>query len=421
MPASYLWLNLVFLMVALLLSAFFSSAETAFIALQRVRVRQLVDEGAPGARRVQRLVEERDRTLPAILIGSNLANTAAAALGTIIAAGFLPGGTAIVVATIGVTVLLVVFAEITPKTIASAHAERLALAFAGPIELLVVLLSPLSAVLRWISAGFTRLLGLPAVPRWLVGAEEVETTITLAEEHGTLRGEEARMLRNILELQETAVREVMVPRTQVLAVGEQETVERMVAVIRDTGFTRLPVFRDNIDNLVGMVHAKDVLLQYSLGHRSAKAREIMRPIVAVPETKKVSDLLREMREQSTQMAAVIDEYGGTAGIVTIEDLLEEVVGEITSEFGAERRLIHSVSPRLVVVDAAISINDFDELFDVELPSQEVDTLGGFIFQQTDTIPKSGESFQWQGLEFTVLSMRGNSIGLVQVRKTESWS
>ncbi|MCL4395034.1 MAG: hemolysin family protein [Chloroflexi bacterium] len=416
MAVSHLALNLLFLALALAIAAFFASAETAFVSLQRVRVRQLVDERVPGAERVSRLVEQPDKLLPAILLCSNLATTAAAAIGTIIASDYFSGGSAILVATIGVTVLLVVFGEITPKTIASAHSERFALAFAPIIELIVLILRPLLVILRWISTGIARLFRISAMPRWLIGQQEVETTIALAEEHGTLGVEEARMLRNILELEETAVREVMVPRTQVTGVSEDVTVERLAADIRQSGFTRLPVYRGTIDDLVGVVNAKDVLVQYALGHRTTKAEQIMRPIIVVPETKRVSDLLREMREQSTQIAAVIDEYGGTAGIVTIEDLLEEVVGEIMSEFGAERRLIHSISPQTVVVDASISINDFNELFGVELPSEEVDTLGGFVFQQTDTIPKAGDGFRWQHLEVTVLSMRGNRIGLVQVTK-----
>lgn len=404
------------LVLALLFSAFFSAAETAFVSLQRIRVRQMVDRGVRGADRVARLANQLDRLLPAILLGSNLAGTAAAVLGTLIATHYFSGPLAVLVATLAVTTLLLVFGEITPKSIATSHAERLTLAFARPVELLVLVLYPFTAILRWISMGIARLFGLATTPLAAVGTEEVAATITLAEEQGSLGGEEARMLRNVLELEETPVREVMVPRTEVVAVAEEETVDDLVKQFREWGFTRLPVYRDGMDNLSGVLHAKDVLVQYSLGNRSAKAREVMRPILIVPETKRVSDLLREMREQSTQIAAVIDEYGGTAGIVTIEDLLEEVVGEITSEFGAERRLIHTVTPRSVVVDATISIGDFNELFGVELPSDEVDTLGGFVFQQADAIPKAGERFAWRGLEFTVLSMHGNRIGLVQVAK-----
>lgn len=415
MPRGIDTLSLVLLIGLLALSAFFSSAETAFMSLQRVRLRHLERLGVRGITRVRRLVDQADRTLVTILIGSNLVNTAVASLGTVIVASLVGVEAAVIVTTLLVTVLLLVFGEIVPKTAAIQHSERFAVLFSFPLEVLARVLAPLTALLSWLGSAVAQLLGGPTA-RSALSEEEIRTVILMGEEAGVLHREETAVLRNVLELEDTLVREVMVPRVEVVAVQAEQSVADVARTIAARGFTSMPVYETNLDDIIGIVHAKDLLVCYASGRVRATAREVMRPALYVPETKTVSSLLGEMRVRNTQMAIVVDEYGGTSGIVTLEDLLEEVVGEITSEYGAERRFIRSLTEREAIVDAAISIDDLNEAFGTDLSTEEADTVGGFIYQQLDRVPRPGDHFRYGNLEFTVISMRGRRIDTVRITK-----
>jgi putative hemolysin len=408
-------LTLILLALCLLLSAFFSSSETAFVSLQRVRLRHMERTGVSGVARVRRLADQSDRTLVTILIGNNLVNTAAAALGTVIAAGLLGAEVAVLVATIAITILLLIFGEITPKTLALRHSERLALLFAVPLDLLAHLFSPLTALLSGLASAVATLAG-PSHGRSGLSHDEIRTVIAMGEETGVLTREETEILRSALQLRDTVVREVMVPRVEVVGVEASQTVESVARVVTEKGHTWMPVYEGDLDHIVGIVHAKTVLVRYVAGELHRTANAIMRPALFTTETKKVTSLLQEMREQQTQMAVVIDEYSGTSGIVTLEDLLEEVVGEIASEFGVERRLVRSIGEREAVVDGAISIDDLNEAFGVDLPAEGVDTLGGFVSQQLGRIANSGDRFTYQNLQFTVLSVRVRRVGTVRIEK-----
>jgi putative hemolysin len=408
-------LTLMLLAIALLLSAFFSSSETAFISLQRIRLRHMERTGVRGMSRVRRLADQSDRTLVTILIGNNLVNTAAAALGTVIAAGLLGAEAAVLAATIGITILLLIFGEITPKTVALRHSERLALLYAIPLDVLVHLFSPLAALLSRLASAVAAIAG-PSPARSALSHDEIRTVIMMGEETGVLDREETEILRSALQLRNTVVREVMVPRVEVVGVEAGETIDGVARTVAEKGHTWMPVYEGDLDHIVGIVHAKTVLVHHLAGEHHRTASTIMRPALFTTETKKVPSLLQEMREQQTQMAIVIDEYSGTSGIVTLEDLLEELVGEITSEYGVERRLVRSIGEREAVVDGAISIDDLNEAFGIDLPAEGVDTLGGFVSQQLGRIPNSGDRFSYQELQFTVLSVRARRVGTVRIDK-----
>jgi putative hemolysin len=408
-------INLILLGIALVLSAFFSSSETAFLTLQRIRIRHLERTGVAGVARMRRLADQPERTLVTILIGNNLVNTASAALGTVIVTSLIGAEAAVLVATLGVTLLLLIFGEITPKTIAIRHGERLALMYALPLELFARLVAPLSVLLGHLGAWVATLAGGEPT-RTSLTQEEIRTVLVMGEEAGVLRREETKILRNVLELENTLVREVMVPRTEVLGIPADQPVGDIAHAVARRGYTRMPVYEGELDHVVGIVQVKDVLVRYLAGDQHLTARQIMHPALFTPETKTVSALLGEMRAQNTQMAIIVDEYGGTAGIVTLEDLLEEVVGEITSEFGAERRFIRTLSDREIVVDSAISIFDLNEAFNIDLPTEGADTLGGFVFQHLGRIPDAGDSFDYQDLHVRVLSMRGRRVGWVRITR-----
>jgi putative hemolysin len=399
----------------LILSAFFSSSETAFVSLQQIRIRHLEEVGARGIQRLRRLFDRSEETLVTILIGNNLVNTGSAALATVIAAEFLGAQVGALVATIAITLALLIFGEITPKTIAIRHSERIALVYAWPLEIFNIIFKPIAIVMTWIASGVASLAGASTRHKAL-SQDEIRTVIMMGEEAGVLRQAETEILRNVLKLEKTEVSEVMMPRINVTGVQADDTIATIAQAIAVKGYTQMPVYETDMDSIVGVVHAKDILLRANSGDTESLARDAMRPALFVPETKTIVSLLNEMRERRSQMAIVIDEYGGTAGIVTLEDLIEEVVGEITSEYGVERRLIRSMSEREAVVDAAISIPDFDEAMNVELPSESADTVGGFIFEQLGRIPDPGDSFRTGDLEFQILSMHGQRISMVRIRR-----
>jgi putative hemolysin len=411
-------LTLALLAIALLLSAFFSSSETAFISLQRIRLRHMERTGVRGVSRVRRLADQSDRTLVTILIGNNLVNTAAAALGTVIAAAVLGAEAAVLAATIAITILLLIFGEITPKTVALRHSERLALLYAIPLDFLAHLFSPLTALLSRLASAVAAMAG-SSPARTAISRDEIRTVIMMGEETGVLEREETEILRSALQLRNTVVREVMVPRVEVVGIEANQTVESVARAVADKGHTWMPVYEGDLDHIVGIVHAKTVLVRYLAGEKDRPASLIMRPALFTTETKKVPSLLEEMREQQTQMAIVIDEYSGTSGIVTLEDLLEELVGEITSEYGTERKLVRSIGEREAVVEGAISIDDLNEAFGVDLPAEGVDTLGGFVSQQLGRIPASGDHFTYQDLQFSVLSVRARRVGTVRIERIQA--
>jgi putative hemolysin len=400
----------------LILSAFFSSSETAFVSLQQIRIRHLEHIGARGIHRVRRLFDRSEETLVTILIGNNLVNTGSAALATVLASELLGAQAGALVATIVITIALLIFGEITPKTVAIRHGERMAQLYAPLLEIFNLIFKPLAIVMTWIASAVASLAGASSRDRAL-SQDEIRTVIMMGEEAGVLRQAETEILRNVLKLEKTEVSEVMMPRINVTGVQADETIADIAQAIAVKGYTQMPVYESDMDSIIGVVHAKDILLRAYSGDTSMRARDAMRTALFVPETKTIVSMLNEMRERRTQMAVVIDEYGGTAGIVTLEDLIEEVVGEITSEYGTERRLIRSISENEAVVDAGISISDFNEAMDVELPVEDADTLGGFIFEQLGRIPDPGDMFETDQVHVNILSMTGQRINMVRVTRT----
>lgn len=318
-------------------SAFFSAAETAFTSLSRLKVSHLIERKIPGARMVKRLKDEPARLLSTILIGNNIVNIAASVLATQIVYNYFAargGGSAglIIGAATGImTFFILVFGEITPKTTAIRQAERVALLFAYPLYLISILLTPVAILLTWISAPFVLLLGghIPEQGPFIT-EEELKFMISAGEKEGVLEREEKEMISSIFEFGDTLVREVMTPRPDILAVDESESLLAAVDLIRDSGHSRIPVYENNIDNIIGILYAKDLL-----SARDGKLKDYMRSALFIPETKKVDELLHQMQANRTHVAIVVDEYGVTSGLVTMEDLIEEIVGEIHDEF--ERR------------------------------------------------------------------------------------
>lgn len=411
-------LYIVFLFVCLLLSAFFSSSETAFVALQRIRVEHLVSTKVKGADRVSRMLQHPEKLLSTILLGNNFVNTAAAALGTILAVSLWGEERGVLIATIVVTIALLVFCETTPKTIATQHAERLSLALARPIEIISWLLTPLVVALSWIASGFSKLAGGAPVPRSLVSEEEIRTMISVGHKEGTVEKDEAEMLHKVFDFGDRPVREVMVPRPEVICIEQGSALANFLTIYAESPLSRFPVYQENMDNVVGILSVKDVLMAQAKGTISNQSAidDLVRPAYFTPETKRINELFAEMRDKNYRMAVVVDEYGGTAGIVSLSRLVEEIVGPVGDELAAVGKEYEVINEYTFQIDGSMRIEEANEEMGLELPGGEYETVAGFMLELLGHIPKTGEQLRYKGLKIVITKMRGLKIEEILLTK-----
>jgi putative hemolysin len=412
-------LYLVLLIVCLFLSAFFSSSETAFISLQRIRVQHLVDTKVRGAKRVAKMMEHPERFLSTVLLGNNLVNTAAAALATILAIRLWGEEWGVLIATIIVTIVLLIFCETTPKTIATRHAERLSLTFIGPIEAISWLFTPFVVALSWIASGFAKMFGGKTVPRSLATEEEIRTMISVGHKEGTVEEEEAEMLHKVFEFGNSPVSEVMVPRTEVIWVEKGTKLADFLKLYTQSPLSRFPVYEDNRDNVVGILSVKDIVMAQAKGQINEKStiNELIRPAYFAPENKRISELFAEMRDKNYRMTVVVDEFGGTAGIVSLSRLMEEIVGPVGDELAAIERDYEPIDEHTFSIDGGMRIEEANEEMGLELPtSEDYETVAGFILNLLGHIPKEGERLMYKQLKIAITEMRGKKIEKIRLTK-----
>ena len=410
-------LYLVFLFVCLLLSAFFSSAETAFISLQRIRLEHLVSTKVKRAGLVARMTERPEKLLSTILLGNNFFNTAAAALATVLAVSIWKEWGALI-ATIGITVVLLIFCETTPKTTATQHAERLSLVFARPIEVLAWLLTPFVVVLSWIASGFSKLVGGTPVPRSLVSEEEIRTMISVGHKEGEVEEAEAEMLHKVFDFGDRPVREVMVPRPEVVCIERGSKINDFLALYAQSPQSRFPVFQENMDNVMGILSIKDVLMAQAKGTIDGQSviDGLVRPAYLTPETKRISELFAEMRDKNYQMSVVVDEFGGTAGIVSLNRLVEEIVGPVGDELAVVEKEYEVINEYTFQIDGGMRIEEANEEMELELPEGDYETVAGFVLDLLGHIPRENEQLRYKGLKLVVTEMRGPRIEKIELTK-----
>jgi len=415
-------LYLVLFVVCLLLSAFFSSAETAFISLQRIRMEHLVENNVRGAKRVVRMIERPEKLLSTILLGNNFVNVAAAALGTaiVIELRLEPG---VLIATIGVTILLLIFSETTPKTIATQHAERLSLIFARPIEWLSWLLTPFVIALSWIASGFTRMVGGKPVRRSLASPEEIRTMISVGHKEGTVEEAEAEMLHKVFEFGDRPVLEVMVPRPEVISIEQGSKIVDFFALYAESPLSRFPVYQENMDNVVGILSVKDVLMAQAKGNITDESTidDLVRPAYFAPETKRINELFAEMRDKNYRMCVVVDEYGGTAGVVSLSRLVEEIVGPVGDELAGVEKEYEVINEYTFQIDGNMRIEEANEEMELELPEGDYETVAGFVLHLLGHIPKPNEQLGYKGLKLVITEMRGLKIEKILLTKEKKSS
>ncbi len=410
-------LYLILLVICLLFSIFFSGSETAFVSLQRVRVQHLVENKVRGAKRVSRIIARPEKLLSTVLFGNTLANTAAAAIATAMAIHFW-GEHGVLYATFGLTAFLLIFTETTPKTIAAQHAERLALLSVRPLELFSWLFSPFVIALSWIAIGFTKMVGSKPVTKSIARPEEIRTMITLGEKEGTVEEAEADMLHKVFDFGDRPVREVMVPRPEVVAIEQGAKVSDFLALYAESPLSRFPVYQENMDNVVGILSVKDVLMAEAKDTitNDSTIDEMVRPAYFAPEAKRINDLFAEMRDKNFRMCVVVDEYGGTAGIVSLSRLVEEIVGPVGDELAEVEKDFEVINEYTFQIDGSMRIEEVNEQMELDLPEGDYETVAGFILCLLGHIPKQNEQLRYRGLRLVITEMRGRKIEKVRLTK-----
>jgi putative hemolysin len=423
--------ELLVIVLLTILEGFFVAAEIALVSVRRSRVDQLVDEGSPAARRVRRLLDDPGRFLAVIQLGLTFLGFFASAYAAVSLVTGLKnllervdwlhdsaGGIALVIVTAILALFTIVFGELVPKTLALAHPERFALVLSRPVDVLGRLLGPIVAVLTAITKTVTRAFGADVTAEAQISAQELRLIVERGGEQGILEAEEEQMIHAVIELGERRVHEVMVPRTAISGLPASASFEEAIDEVMEDGHSRVPVYEGSIDEVIGILYAKDLLpfLKDGSGPRPA-LRTLLRTPVFVPESITIDDLLHEFQRRKVHIAIVLDEYGGTAGLVTIEDLLEEIVGEIQDEYDEEEPMVVRLSDDKARIDGRASVDELGELFETELALEdedEYDTVGGLVFHRIGGVPKPGDQVSVDGLILTVESTDGRRVGKVLV-------
>jgi len=378
----------------------------------------MVDTKVKGAGRVLRMIQRPEKLLSTILLGNNLVNTAAAALGTALAISLWGKESGILIATIVVTILILIFGETTPKTLATRHTERFSLVLARPIEIISWLFTPFVAVLSWIASGFSKLVGGAPVPRSLVSEEEIRTMISVGHREGTVEEVEAEMLHKVFDFGDRPVREVMVPRTEVVCIEQGSKLADFLALYAESPLSRFPVYQENMDNVVGILSIKDVLMAQAKGaiNEEGAIDDLVRPAYFAPESKRIGELFTEMRDKNYRMAVVVDEYGGTAGIVSLSRLVEEIVGAVGDELAEAEREYEAINEYTFQIDGGMRIDEANEEMGLELPEGDYETVAGFILDHLGHIPRTGERLRYKGVNLVITEMRGVKIEKILLTK-----
>lgn len=401
--------------ILILLSAFFSSAETAMTTVNKIRVQSLASQGDKRAIILEKIISNSPKMLSTILIGNNIVNMSVSALMTTLTIQLF-GNAYVGIATGILTLLILIFGEITPKNLATIHAEKLALSYSRIIYFLIVLLTPAAFIITKITSGVLALLHIDPNTRVNVMTEhELRTLVNVGQEEGVIENEEKKMIYNVFDFGDSAARDVMIPRIDMTFVNVDSTYEELMEIFREVMHTRFPVYEDNTDNVIGIINMKDLLVYPK--DQTFSIRKILREPYFTYEYKATADLMIEMRKASVNLAIVLDEYGATTGLVTLEDLLEEIVGEIRDEYDEDE--VEDIKEiqlgREYVVQGSAKLDDINEALGTQLESEDYDSIGGYIIEQLDSLPSEGQSVTLEnGTRLVVDLLDKNRIELVHI-------
>ena len=405
--------QIIILIILLFFSGFFSSAETSLTTVNKIRMRSLAEEGNKRAKKVIAITEDSGKMLSAILIGNNIVNLSASSITTSIA--YMFGGSAVAAATGIITLLILIFGEISPKTLATIHSEKLALMYAYPIAFLMKITTPFIFIVNSLSRVVLFILRVdPNAKPDAMTESELRTIVDVSHEDGVIESEEKEMIYNVFDMGDAKAKDVMVPRVHMTFADVNSTYEELINIFREDKFTRLPVYEETTDNVIGTINMKDLLLFDN--KKEFHIRDILREAYFTYEYKSISELLIEMREASINIAIVLDEYGETAGLITLEDLLEEIVGEIRDEYDEnEEDDFKEINRFEYVVEGSTNLDDLNDELHTKLESEDYDSLGGFIIERLDRLPElNDEVTTIDGIRLVVESLDKNRVEKVHI-------
>lgn len=406
-------IQLLILIILLALSAFFSSSETALTTVNKMRIRTMAEAGSKKAIALTRVIDNPGKMLSAILIGNNVVNLTASSMATTLAISVF-GNKAVGFATGILTLLILVFGEITPKTLSTLNSETIAMRHAGIIYMLMVAMTPVIILVNGMSLIFLLLLKIdPKKRRDTITEDELRTIVQVSHEEGVIESEEKKMINNVFDFGDSVAKDVMVPRIDMVMIRVTASFEELLEIYRVEKYTRIPVYEDSTDNVIGIINVKDLLLVDS--HEDFQINEYLREPLYTYEYKKTAELMIEMRKTFNNIVIVLDEYGATAGLITLEDMLEEIVGEIRDEYDEdEEESLIQLSPKEYIVEGSMKLDDLNEFLDLSLESEDYDSIGGLVIGLLDHLPEAGEEVDCDGLRLVVDQTDKNRIDKIHI-------
>lgn len=400
--------KVIVLIVCLVLSAFFSSSETALTSLSKIRLRAMVDEGVKNAKLIQKVTDNSAKLLSAILIGNNIVNIAASSLGTVIATDMF-GSSGVGIATGLLTILVLIFGEVTPKSFASDNAEKVACFCAKPIAFCMVIFTPFILLLNIITGLLFKLIGGQNNQAPAVTENELRTMVDVSHEEGVLEVDEREMITNVVDFRSSTAEEVMIPRIDIVAIPDDLPYDDVVKVFKERRFTRLPVYNETNDHIVGTLSFKDIMLLDDIKINDFKVSDYMKEPYFTYESKQCSKLFANMKKESISMAIVLDEYGGTAGIVTLQDLIQEIVGDIIDEVRDDEEEIQPINDIEFLVDGSTKLDDVNDKLGTDFVNDDIESIGGYVIAIIGRFPEKGEIVEDECAKFCIEEIDKNRI------------
>lgn len=407
-------IQIVMLVILLIGSGFFSASETALMSLSRIRVRHMQEEGVKGAKLVGKLTEDSGKLLSSILVGNNVVNIAATSISTSLFISIL-GTQGVAVATALMTILVLIFGEITPKTIAANNSEKIAILVSKPIKVIILILTPVVWIFNIITNIIFKIFGIKSKSgQPYITEEELRTMVNVSQEEGVLEIEERQIINNVFQFGDMQAKEAMVQRLDMVCIDADDGYKEIISLFKEEQFSRMPVYEDSADDIIGIVNIKDIIFLEEDEIANFDIRNYVREAFFTYEFKKITELLEEMKKDKSQMAIVVDEYGGTAGLITIEDLVEEIVGEIEDEYDEDESDIEVIKEDEYIIDGSKKISEVNELIGTNLESEEFDSIGGFIIGHLKRLPEEHEVIEVDGVKLCIESLDKNRIKKIRV-------
>lgn len=407
------WIELIVIIVGVMGSAFFSSSETALTSINVFKIRQMEENGVENSSLVRNLTENIGKVLTTILIGNNIVNIVTTTVATIFFTDLL-GPSGAVVSTIVLTLTILIFGEVTPKNIATSSSEKVALMVAKPIKFFDFILKPMSFFLQAITNLLTKIIiGENKQKDEIVTEEDLKTIVDVSEEQGVINYQESEIINNVFEFGDSDVEDIMTARTNMEAIGVDMEDRNLKDFLKNCKHSRIPVYGKSIDNIIGILHMKDIVA-FIADDKELDIEKMVRPAFYVYDNMHIFDLFKSMRGENVSLAIVIDEYGGTSGIVTIEDIVEELVGEIEDEYDTHLESILKINDKEFLVNPSIHINDFNDYFDTDLEQIKNDSIGGFLIDKLARIPKLGDTIEIEGIRISVAQINRYKLEMLKV-------